>query len=243
MKTRTKYSKLFLITISFLSIASTCFAIPASFGSATHRNPKWQELATYDSNNQLVDQYGIFWSVDNGANWGRDVLQVGQTVQFQFNMHKRHAGTHYADFLKVWLDWDQSGVFEQDESIFYAEQLLSGNMKPNGRALDSEANYTYYSNFFTIDASHVGDLWLRGRVVCSESLLKSAGIRGPWSQQWDEPHISSYSEKFNPTGHLYQGEVEEWKMQVNQVPDAGATVALLGGALTCLGVIRRRMGR
>lgn len=231
-------SLLLLASLSF--IGATAYPIPGSYGTATHETTKWQELATYDASNNEVDPYGIYWSVDSGATWGRESLKVGQTVQFQFNMHKKNVGTHYADHLKAWLDWDQNGTFDADEVVIYKEQLLptGANAGTNLAPAAGEANFTFTSAGFLIDESHLGDLWIRGRVVCSESL--SNGLRSSWNEQWEEPFISTYSDLFGPTGNFHQGEVEEWNIKVARVPDSGSTLVLLGAALCGLGFLRRR---
>ncbi len=229
--------KSLLFTLLLISIGSFCYAIPASYGTASHSTTKWQELATYDAGNNLVDQFGISWSVDGGSTWGREDLTVGQTVKFQFNMHKKNVGTHYADHLKGWLDWDQNGTFEADEAIVYGKQDLPALLGTNRAPAPGEANFQFFSNDFTISESHIGDLWLRGRVVCSESLNKSLG--GNWNNQWDKSD-SYYENGFKPTGHLHQGEVEEWKITVSAVPDTGSTLALLSVALIGLGFVKRR---
>ncbi len=237
MKKSTHYFKVALLTAAPFLIGSNLSAIPASYGTATHSTRSWQEFAKYDENNQLVDEYGISWSVDNGSSWGREDLIVGQTVQFQFNMHKRNVGTHYADFLKVWLDTDKNGFFEQDEAIFFAEQELPDTIGSYIPPAFGEANFTFFSDEITIDEAFAGDLWLRGRVVCSESLVSSDG--GSWNDQWTPEYLNNYDEIFKPTGHLHQGEVEEWKISV-KVPDTSTTLVLLSGALVAITLIHRK---
>lgn len=229
--------KSLLLSLLLVSAGSYAAAIPATYGTASHTTTKWQELATYDAGNNLVDEFGISWSIDGGTTWGREDLTVGDSVKFQFNMHKKNVGTHYADHLKAWLDWDQSGTFEDGEAIVYAKQDLPALLGTNLAPALNEANFQFLSDFFTIEESHIGSLWLRGRVVCSESLNSSLG--GRWNEQWSRSD-SFYEDGFKPVGHLYQGEVEEWEITVNAVPDTGSTLALLGAALVGLGFIKRR---
>ncbi len=103
-------SLLLISVVIFLSTNS--YAIPDSYGTAPHKTKKWQELATYDADNNLVDEYGVSWSVDGGDTWGRDDLMVGQTVSFKYDVHKKNVGTHYVDLLKSCVDWDQDGQFD-----------------------------------------------------------------------------------------------------------------------------------
>lgn len=238
-KQKLKYSnmKSLLLSVSLIFVAANCYAIPSSYGTATHHTTYWQELATYDDSNSLVDPFGVFWSIDDGATWGRESLNVGDTVKFKFNMHKEHVGTHYADHLKVWVDWDKSGDFDAADVVLYGEELLptGGDAGTHLAPAPGEANFSFVSSGFAIDSSHIGSLWLRARVTCSESLTN--GLRNSWSDQWEEPFVSTYSDLFSPTGHLHQGEVEEWKIAV---PDSGSTLALFGAALCVLGFLKRR---
>ncbi len=237
MKKYTHNLKVALLASSPFLIGSNLSAIPESYGTATHSTQTWQELAEYDDNNNLVDPFGISWSVDNGSTWGREDLRVGQTVKFQFNMHKRNVGTHYADFLKVWLDWDKSGIFDADESIFFAQEELPDDIGSYIPPAFGEANFKYFSDDFVIDEAFAGDLWLRGRVVCSESLVVSDG--GSWNDQWSPEYLDKYDEIFKPTGHLHQGESEDWNIFVS-VPDASSTFALLASALVAVTLIHRK---
>ena len=247
MKNNTQFLKLAFLSVASLFVAANSYAIPASYGTASHHTTYWQELSKWDGTGTKIDDKGVYWSTDGGATWGREDLTVGETVQFQFNLHKEHVGTHYADHVKAWVDWDQDGSFDNTDVVFYGEQFLptGSTYNPNssliGTHLHSGENYVFTSGSFLLEASHIGSLWLRTRVTCSESLTH--GIRSSWSAQWQEPHISSYESYFNPTGHLHQGEVEEWKITVNPVPDAVSTLALLGSALVGLTAIRRRIAR
>ncbi len=234
-----------LLLTSLLFIGSYGYSvgvssIDASYGVATHNTTKWQELATYSES----DPFGVFWSVDGGSTWGREDLTVGQTVQFQFNMHKKHVGTHYADHLKAWIDWDQNGSFAETNNVLTYEEVLlpegnrsqGGDGTTRGANVVSGENYTFTSGSFFIDASYIGSLSLRARVTCSESL--SQGLRSSWADQWTAGY--DYESLFSSTGNLNQGEVEDWTITVNPVPDSGSTFALFGAALLGLGFLKRR---
>ena len=139
------------LTALFLLCAVQAHAIPVSYGTATHATPAWQELATYNGNK--ISDFGVFWSVDNGTTWGQDTnLYVGQQVQFMFNMHKENVGTHYADFLKSWVDWGQDGFFDQTEVVAYEYQELLTNESGNLGSSNTPniPDYTFYSNTFLL---------------------------------------------------------------------------------------------
>lgn len=206
--------------------AGTSMALPLSYGTATHETPAWQELATYDGGVQ-TDAFGTFWSVDGGLTWGRDELFVGQSVQFKFNVHKRNVGTHYADFLKAWLDLDQDGQFDEIDTIAYLERPLtlteSGNI--GSWKAPKVPDFSLVTGAILLTSDHVGELMLRARVVCSESLVHSVG--GRWDDQWLPAYKSQYATIFSPTGNYHQGEVEEWVLKVSEVP-APSAVLLMG---------------
>ncbi len=232
-----------LLFIGSYGYAVSVPAIDASYGDASHNTTKWQELATYGASNNETDSFGIFWSVDGGTTWGREDLTVGQTVQFQFNMHKDYVGTHYADHLKAWIDWDQNGSFAEANNVLTYEEVLlpegdrseAGDGVTRGANVVSNANYTFTSGSFLIDASYVGSLSLRGRVTCSESLTLDRNV---WEDQWTAGY--DYESRFAPTGKLNQGETEDWTITVNPVSDSGSTLALFGAALLGLGFLKRR---
>ncbi len=202
----------------------------------------WQELATYDGTNNWVSDEGVFWRSSNGSTWstwGNEDLYVGQTVQFQFNMHKQNQGTHYADHLKAWVDWDKDGFDDPSDVIMYEEEILySTNPRNNSSFTDTSylppntANFSYFSDIFTIDELMTGEIWLRARVTCSHSLTSPDA----WQNQWDG---RAFKDIFKATGDLYQGEVEEWSLKVNSVPEP-ATILLFGFGLLGLSGLSRK---
>ncbi len=224
----------------FLWIANS-YAIPASYGVATHSTTSWQELATYDGNT-LDDGYGVFWTTDNGATWGRDELYVGQSVQFKFNMHKNNVGTHYADFLKAWVDWGQDGQFDEatDKVAYGLHTLLpaeSGNI--GSWNTPQEPVFSFLSGTFNILDSFVGETWLRARVTCSHSLVSRDGAG--WNAQWTDEYKQKYEDIFYATGHYGQGEVEEWKLTVNPVPEPSTMVLLAAGLIGLVGYRKKKL--
>lgn len=231
---------LFVAVASLVTVyATSSYAIPSTYGNASHSTKKWQELATYDENNKRLHRRGIYWSTDGGQSWGRDSLAVGQTVQFQINVHKRTVGTHYADFMKLWIDWDQDGSFDgSDVAAFEMMELSTYEAQNLGPNKPNHPNYTFYSGEHTITDDSIGNVWLRARVVCSESLAETSLGSNDWSQQWLY-NINDYYNAFAPTGHYYPGEAEHWKLTVAPVPEP-ATLFLFGLGLSGLMAIKNR---
>ena len=213
---------------------------PHSYGDAYHYTDRWQTIAS-SSNNKITDPYGISWSSDNGSTWGRDAIEAGSDLIFKLSMFKKVTGNHYADHAKMWLDWNNDGIFTENESILYGEQLLSENERGNyGQTIPRVRSYEFLSEPMHIGHEHTGkELWLRGRVVCSESLIGSIG--GWWYDQFDHRNKDIYKGIFSPSRYYYQGQKEDWMLTVNQpkaeVYNTGSMVLLVIG---CIALFRRK---
>ena len=215
-----------ILTAACLGIMLSASYSQADPALPQHTEDMWQDLAS------------VKWSVDNGTTWGNDELTVGQTVVFQFVMHKDYKGTHYADLLKAWIDWDDDG-FEASESIIFDKHEVWATPHVNQYPGDNvEESYTFISSGITLTNALLGDHWLLARVTCSESLL--AGSGKPWSYQWDELAKQQYDNLFTSDRALYQGEAELWKITVNPIPEPGTMLLFGTGFIGLAGLARRK---
>lgn len=196
------------------------------YGWASHQDASWQRLGSQwdaESGPKAVDTSddGVYWSVDNGVTWGHENITAGQKVTFRFDMYKEKWGRHDFDAIKVWIDFNNDKDFTDAGEIILASQW---NFK-------SEQGYAYgdgfagisksfYTDVFMPTSTTLTDYWLRAQVVCS------ADIRGDLG-------------KLTPTGHWYQGEVEDWNITANPVPEPSTMILFIAG-LAGVVFIRRR---
>lgn len=201
------------------------------YAQASNATPDWQRLginwdAEPSQKLQDTSDDGVFWSVNGGA-FGHDAITVGDDVEFKFVMYKREWGRHEFDFLKVWVDWNQNGTF--DDGVLYQDKWAF-KTDPGDLGQTPTTNYAYgdglaqiYKTFsFTINdiAVNPGDYWLRARVVCN-------------------PDAGSL-DSFAPTKNYWQGETEDWEFTVKSVPEPG-TMLLLGLGLIGLAGTKKKM--
>lgn len=229
---------------SLRMLFAVALALVASHGWASvslpeHTNATWQDISS------------ISWSTDNGATWGNSALLVGQSVEFKVTMHKTNIGNHYADFVKVWIDWNGDETFNNSNEVLLADyHVANAAVKALGSPERSDGGYyNFFSGSFAVTNSMIGTHDLLARMTCSESLLETAGKAGAWSEQWAVTYTKDdsawYKNDFSPTAYYYQGEAELRKLTVtagNSVPEP-STLALLALAIVGLGLKRKQASR
>ncbi|MCP3873059.1 MAG: PEP-CTERM sorting domain-containing protein, partial [Desulfobacteraceae bacterium] len=251
-----------LFCFTGLASASNIDYSDAGYDEASHKgNHQWQYLGDnidFEDNDNATDNYddGVEYSLDGGLSY-IDLVDstqffVGQTATFKFTMNKKRYGTHYADHIKSWVDWGGNG-FNDAEVILYDYQVLE-HRNDNPLAADPVESYDFESSTITFTDAHIGDSWLRARVACSSSL--GYGLytdNDSWDQtfdyggkNWDPATTKELENAFKATGHLNQGEVEDYKFTVGPQTPTGsvpepATMMLFGiGLLSLAGISRRK---
>jgi len=202
------------------------------YQQAKHSTDQWQTLGTLWSNEPSQrsedNDDGVAWSLDNGNTWGHDTVTNGQAVWFRFEMHKKLWGRHLYDGLKVWIDWNQDEDFtDTDEKVY--QDAWYFRQAPGYRYGDDVADISrwFYMTLEIPEDALLGETWLRARVTCDES-------------------IGGNLDNMDPTGYLWQGEVEDWKLKIEEAmaPPASipepSTMLLLGIGLGSAALFGRR---
>ncbi|MGA7828315.1 MAG: GEVED domain-containing protein [Geobacteraceae bacterium] len=217
----------FALFAGYSSDALACkydFSDAPGYGTASHADPSWQRLGTAwdaEPGPKAVDTSddGVFWSVDGGVNWDNAEITAGQTVKFKFVMYKQKWGIHDFDAIKVWIDFNGDKDFtDVGENILKDQWNFTS--EPGYASGDGFAGIS--KEFFTdvVMPTNLTEYWLRAQVVCSADINKNL-------------------DNLTPTGQWYQGEVEDWKLTVNPVPEP-STLILFGAGLAGAAFMRRR---
>jgi hypothetical protein len=202
------------------------------YGVARHTTGEWQKLGSaWNSETSALtpdldtSDDGVWWSTDGGSNYGHAGVTAGQTVMFRVDMWSAGYGNHPYDQVKVWLDLDQNGVWDNTAEQIIADQfskpanmIVNDNVPNFNPSLYSGVTNSYYSSLITIPDTLIGELWLRARVSCD--------------------HVSF--DNTTPYGELWQGEVEDWKISVNPVPEPASMILVGIGLIGIAGYGRKK---
>jgi hypothetical protein len=236
-----------------------------AYGEACHDTNRWQQLGwtgdgklegdsgsssddvnenngwTGEESQNSVDlgDNGVKWKVQNSdgswpSTFNSGELTAGANVKFEFIVKRSNEGNHIFDQLKSWSDWNGNGIFEDDEVIIDEKwqknhnrnDVLSANSGNANSDLGTNNNAAqwrkYYTQIQVPSNAVIGDTWMRARVICENSLVAA-----------NDYTLSS-------TGYYHQGEVEDYKVAINQVPEP-TTLLVFGSALIGLLLNRKKM--
>jgi hypothetical protein len=200
----------------------------SGYGAASNVSGWWQRLGRLwdqESGTLQIDASddGVSWSVNGGA-YGHSALIPGQTVRFKFDVYRSPYGGHDYDQLSAWIDWNGNKDWESGEQII-ARQWFKGDGYPiitEEQYLDYLKDPTWstlveqsFESKTLIVPTNAVSTWLRARVNCM-----------------DVPFGS-----MTPYGELYQGETEDYLLQV---PEPASLVLLCFGLLS-IAFMRRKI--
>ncbi|MCP4011098.1 MAG: PEP-CTERM sorting domain-containing protein [Proteobacteria bacterium] len=220
------------------------FSDAIGYGQASHGTGEWQWLGdTWTAENAPLandsSDDGVWWSTDGGTNWGHGDIFAGQEVTFRFDMHRAAYGRHEYDQLKAWIDWDGDKAWDnvneeiiatqwfkntiEDGNTKFADNVWRDSLAANNG--DNVLNPTavlfkqFYATLVVPEDAYIGETWLRARVSCTHTSFNNT----------------------NPYGRLWQGEVEDWALNVRPVPEPGTLFLIGTGILGIVSLSRKRM--
>jgi hypothetical protein len=248
-----KYAITTFISVAFTfgMLSTTSQATPVSYGTASHTTAEWNYLGASEN---AID--GLTWSI-NGGDYGNSLIDVGTTgqitIQFKVDLWSAGYGKHESDQVKVWVDWDNSGqwtnntdnpattTIESGSEVVIADQyfktedqmndIINGSFVSDDymRNLPGDARYDtasttsfesiVYDITSIVSGFTIGDgFWVRARANCTDVVFNN----------------------MDPTGSLHQGEVEDYFIGINPVPEP-STMLLFGTGLA--GLVGSRIRR
>lgn len=224
-------------------------ALKGDTGTGSSKKGGW----TNETTKNTVDEAdnGVSWRVQNAdGSWsafGNEPLIAGAKAEFQFVVIRSDEGNHQFDQLKAWGDWNDNGKFDADEVIVdkkwykVADSFAAGNTVGNKLGgynndwlvRNGADKYTIRNSGITsetlivpilIPSEHViSSTWIRARIICENSLSGD----------------DRRNNIFMATDYYHQGEVEDYKVAVNQVPEP-TTLLVFGSALVGLMLSRKK---
>mgnify|MGYP000264605122 CR=1 FL=1 len=252
------FSNLSLATISNVVDCSTR-TNTVDYGNATnqgssacHDTPYWQRLgSTWNSDNPATSETnlstndGVSWvtSSDGGSTWvDNGELTSGGLVKFQFDVTRATTGNHKYDLLKSWVDWNQDGVWTEDETIitetWWKNESSEGVVATSGNVNNDLSTWSDLGTPQGLGSQNsTGNSWSNGAWV--NDIYNSADTTATYfsdiiaipvldtlAEIWlrarvvCENSLSKYADNMNliSIGYQDQGEVEDYRLTVANKP-------------------------
>ena len=213
-----------------------------SIGINDNNNVGW----TSESSPNAVDagDNGVSWSTSSdGITWSsfnqsNDLVQ-GEFVKFQVDVTRSQEGNHKYDEYKLWLDWFGTGTFNESDVVMNDSWMkdedssgvaFTGTLASNfyntdlGTYNSPDEFGSFFSSAIQVPINSIlGELWMRARVICENSL--------------------NFGNDYQmlATGYYHQGEVEDYAMNIVNKVSEPSTAILFSTVL--LGLMVRRKKR
>ncbi|MCD6350717.1 MAG: hypothetical protein J7M26_01250 [Armatimonadetes bacterium] len=188
------------------------------YGDAPGYDTAYQYIDVNDNSERLGNDYSGEYSprnedtYDDGVAWVPDTLVQGETFDLTLTGYAWHYDR--GDYVRVWIDWDQDGDWENNEMI--VDTTVYGDS-------DDDYRFSLTSTYTVPDDAALGTTWMRVRMsgTVKKGTHSHVSAPGPYG------------------GYCTYGEVEDYPVEVSPTPELSTIILLLCSVAPAL-VLRRR---